>query len=162
MKKTVIFGGIGRKTTEDRIERFNDMWSFDGSGWTAMKSVTNAPPARYGAQTAIDPRTNKVLVFGGLRLDINGATQAQVYANDLYSWDGTTWAKVDTSSTPPPRENGALAYDPSTNQMVLFAGFSGFYLSDVWQLDAQNKWMLRAEPANLPVVIPPRRRGTGH
>ena len=46
--------------------------------------------------------------------------------------------------------------------MVLFAGFSGFYLSDVWQLDAQNKWMLRAEPANLPVVIPPRRRGTGH
>jgi hypothetical protein len=163
LKKTVIFGGIGRRTSDDRIERFNDMWSFDGSGWTQLKNVTNAPAARYGAQTAIDPRTNKVLLFGGLVLQVNGATQDQKYSNDFWSWDGSTWTQVNpTGATPPARENGALAYDPSSGQIVLFAGYSGFYLSDLWTLDAKNTWTVQAESTNPPAVIPPRRRGTGH
>jgi hypothetical protein len=159
LKKTVIFGGIGRKSSEDRIVRFNDMWSFDGTGWTQLKSVATLPDARYGAQVAIDPRSGKVLLFGGLVLQNLGATQNQFYANDLWSWDGTTWTKLTTNGTPPARENGALAYDPSTNQMALFAGYSGFYLSDLWMLDSQMNWTLKAEQANPPAVIPPRRRG---
>jgi len=165
LKKTVIFGGIGRKTSEGRIERFNDMWSFNGSGWTQIKNVANLPTPRYGAQVAVDPRTNKVLLFGGLVLRMNGATQDQVYSNDLWSWDGTTWTQAQLAAngtTPPPRENGALAFDPSTNQMTLFAGYSGFYLSDLWQLDTKNTWTVMAESAETPVVIPPRRRGAGH
>jgi hypothetical protein len=159
LKKTLLFGGIGRKSSEDRIERFSDMWSFDGNGWTLIKNVATVPGQRYGSQVAVDPRTGKVLLFGGLVLDVLGATQNQVYKNDFWSWDGTTWTKLDANAAPPPRENGALAYDPSTNQMVLFAGFSGYYLSDLWMLDAQNAWHLQAESANPPVVIPPRRRG---
>jgi hypothetical protein len=159
LKKTVLFGGIGRKSSVDRIERFNDMWSFDGSGWTQIKNVATVPDQRYGAQVAVDPRSGKVLLFGGLVLQNLGATQNQFYANDFWSWDGTTWTKVSTNGTPPPRENGALAYDPSTNRMVLFAGYSGFYLSDLWMLDSQMNWNLKAEQANPPVVIPPRRRG---
>lgn len=161
LKKTVVYGGIGRKTIDDRIERWDDMWSFDGTGWTQMKNVTNRPPARYGAQAAVDPRTGKTLLFGGLVLQVNGATQQQVYEDDLWSWNGTTWTQITpTGATPPPRENGAFAYDPSTNQMMLFAGFSGFYLSDLWQLDATNKWSVMAESTTPPVVIGPRRRGT--
>lgn len=163
LKKTVIFGGIGRKNSEDRIERFNDMWSFDGNGWTQMKNVQNPPPARYGAQVAIDPRSGQVLLFGGLVLQVSGATQNQVYSNDLWSWNGSSWTQVAQNGTvPPPRENGALAYDPSTNQMILFAGFSGFYLSDLWMLDAKNTWNVQAESAIPPSVVPPRRRGAGH
>ena len=163
LKKTVIFGGIGRKSAEDRIERFNDMWTFDGTGWTQLKNVSTLPPARYGAQAAVDLRTGKTLLFGGLVLKVNGATQDQVYSNDLWSWDGSTWTQLQTpGAIPPPRENGAIAYDPSTNQMTLFAGYSGFYLSDVWTLDAKNTWNVMAESANPPVVIPPHRRGAGH
>jgi hypothetical protein len=158
LKKTVIFGGVGRKTTEDRIERPNDMWSFDGTAWTQIKNVATLPSARYGAQTAVDPRTGKVLLFGGLTLEVLGATQNQFYANDLWQWDGTTWTKVSTNGTPPPRENGGIAYDPSIGQMVLFAGYSGFYLSDLWMLDTKNNWTVKAEAVNPPVVIPPRRR----
>ena len=162
-KKTMIFGGIGRKTSEDRIQRFDDMWSFDGTSWTQLKNVATLPTARYGAQVAVDPRSGKTLLFGGLVLEVNGATQSQVYSDDLWSWDGTTWTKLTpTGTNPPPRENGALAYDPSTNQMTLFAGYSGFYLSDLWTLDAKNTWNVMAESVNGPVVVPPRRRGTGH
>ena len=135
------------------------MWSFDGNGWTQIKNVSTLPSERYGAQVTVDPRTGKVLLFGGLVLENLGATQNQFYANDLWSWDGKTWTKVTTNGTPPPRENGAIAYDPSTNQIALFAGYSGFYLSDLWMLDNQMNWKLAAEQANPPVVIPPRRRG---
>jgi hypothetical protein len=159
LKKTVLFGGIGRKTSQDRITRFKDMWAFDGSGWTEIKNVATLPAERYGSQVSVDPRSGKVLLFGGLVLENLGATQNQFYANDLWSWDGTTWTKVNANGTPPPRENGAIAYDPSTNQMVLFAGYSGFYLSDLWMLDSQMNWNLKAEQANPPTVIPPRRHG---
>ena len=46
--------------------------------------------------------------------------------------------------------------------MLLFAGYSGFYLSDLWMLDTKNTWTVIAESANPPVVVPPRRRGSGH
>ena len=163
LKKTVIFGGVGRQSSQDNVVRFNDMWSFDGSGWTEIKNVATLPGERYAAQTAVDPRSGKVLLFGGLVLQVNGATQSQFYSDDLWSWDGSTWTKVAPSGTnPPPRENGGLAYDPSTNQMILFAGYSGFYLSDLWIYGANNAWNVKAEAVNPPVVIPPRRRGAGH
>src|SRR5207249_2125423 len=111
--------------------RFNDMWSFDGTGWTQIKNVATVPTPRYGAQTAVDPRTGKVLLFGGLVLEVLGATQSQVYGGDLWSWDGTTWTKLAQNGNPPPRENGGLTYDPASNQMLLFAGYSGFYFSDL-------------------------------
>jgi hypothetical protein len=163
LNKTVLFGGIGRKNSDSRVDRFNDMWTFDGTGWSQIKNVPSAPAPRYGMQTAIDPRSGKVLLFGGLVLQVNGATQEQIYSNDLWSWDGTTWTKVTPNgATPPPRENGALAYDPSSGQMVLFAGYAGYYLSDLWLYDAQNTWNVQAESTNPPVVINPRRRGAGH
>ena len=36
--------------------------------------------------------------IGGLVLEVNGATQSQVYSDDLWSWDGTTWTKLTPSS----------------------------------------------------------------
>jgi len=164
LKKTVIFGGIGRRTSDGRIERFNDMWSFDGNGWTEMKNVANPPSARYGSQVAIDPRSGQVLLFGGLVLQVSGATQNQVYSNDLWSWNGSSWSQLTaTGAVPPARENGALAFDPSSNRMILFAGFSGYYLSDLWSLDDKTTWTLQAESAAPPApVVPPRRRGAGH
>jgi len=163
LNKTVMFGGIGRKNSDSRIERFNDMWSFDGTGWTQIKNVANVPAPRYGMETALDPRTGKVLLFGGLVLQVNGATQSQVYSNDFWSWDGTTWTKIDASGRiPPPRENGGLAYDPSTGQMALFAGYSGFYLSDVWTYDnTSNAWTVQAESTTAPAPVAPRRHSTG-
>lgn len=156
MKKTVIYGGIGQRSTNDRIERFSDMWSFDGSGWTEMKSVTTTPGQRYGAQVAVDPQSNTVWLFGGLKLVVDGLKQSQVYSNDLWQWDGTKWTQVSASAAPPERENGGLAFDPISNELVLFAGYAGYYRSDVWGLRS-GQWFLR--PEALPQ---PRRRGVKH
>jgi hypothetical protein len=156
MKKTVIYGGIGQRSTNDRIERFSDMWSFDGTGWSEMKSVTVTPGQRYGAQVAVNPQSNTVWLFGGLKFVIDGAKQSQVYANDLWMWDGSKWTQVNASAAPPERENGGLAFDPLSNDLALFGGYAGFYRSDLWVL-RNGQWVLKAE-----ALPQPRKRGVRH
>ncbi len=165
MKKTVVYGGIGRASSLDRLERYSDMWSFDGSGWTQMKSVTATPGQRYGAQVTVDPTSGTVLLFGGMRLDINGQTSTQVYANDMWKWDGNaqSWTQIQPQTVPTGRENGGMTYDPTQNQFVLFGGYNGLFLSDLWTYDpAKNNWTQYVETigsGNVPT--PPRRRATG-
>jgi hypothetical protein len=139
LKKTVIFGGVGRVSSQDRITRYNDMWSFDGSGWTELKPSSGTPGARYGSQVVVDPRNNRTLLFGGLRLDTAPPTPpatdpvpVQVYADDTWQWDGSAWTRLNTTGVPPARENGAMAYDPTRDEIVLFGGYAGYFLSDIW------------------------------
>lgn len=154
-RKTFVFGGIGQKERDGRFERFNDMWSFDGTGWTQVNQGSTVPAPRYGAQAEWDPRTNTLLLFGGLRLDTSGTTQVQVYANDTWQWDGTKWTELRPANVPPARENGSLAFDPVSGQMVLYGGWSGYFHGDLWVWTGTD-WQLRPEP--LPSVTPPSRR----
>lgn len=138
LKQTVIYGGIGRVSSNDRITRYDDMWTFDGSGWTQLKPASGTPGMRYGAQIVVDPN-NHLLLFGGIRDDpytpippATTPTEVQVYANDMWQWDGTAWTKLQPTSVPPARENGGMAFDPTTNQLVLFGGYGGYFMSDVW------------------------------
>jgi N-acetylneuraminic acid mutarotase len=153
MKKTVMYGGVGRLSSEDRITRYSDMWTFDGSGWTELKPAGATPGTRYGALSAVDPRTGKLMLFGGLRLDLEGTVQKQVFVNDQWEWDGSkqTWTKITTATVPPARENGGIAYDPLRDEMVMFGGYAGYYLSDVWAFK-NGDWSPRA-----PIVTPRRR-----
>lgn len=166
MQKVVLYGGIGRASTLDRIERYGDMWSYDGSNWTEMKTITTAPPPRYGAQWSVDPKTNDVLLIGGLRLDVVGQLSTQVYANDMWQWDGNAqkWTQLQPAHLPTARENGRMVWDPSQNVFVLFGGFNGLYLSDLWTCDpAKNDWTQAIESINdIQIPTPPRRRGVGH
>ena len=144
LKRTVLYGGLGRLTSQDVLTRFGDMWSFDGSGWTEIKPAGGTPGSRYGAQVAVDPRTSKVELFGGIRVDLNGLISTQVYADDTWEFDGSVWKKVATDGMPQARENGRMDFDYSRNEMVLFGGYAGHYFSDVWTLN-QGVWRLRNE-----------------
>jgi hypothetical protein len=150
LNRTVLFGGVGRAKTQDRVTRFNDMWQFDGTNWSEIKPA-HVPPPRYGAQVAVDPRTNNTLLFGGLRVDtvtVPGTgnnppttTEVQVYADDFWQWDGKDWTQVTFGRTPYARENGGMAWDPSTQKMVIFGGYAGQqFLSDLWLLQSDNTW----------------------
>jgi hypothetical protein len=159
LKKTVIYGGIGRLTSTDRITRYSDMWTFDGNGWTQLNPAGGTPGMRYGAQTTIDPRSNHVLLFGGLRVDSNPPIPpsttpdlVQVYADDQWEWDGSVWSQIHPENVPPARENGRIAFDPTRNEMVMFAGYAGHFLSDLWSYNP-TKWQVKIlDP------IGPRRR----
>ncbi|HEX7154195.1 MAG TPA: kelch repeat-containing protein [Thermoanaerobaculia bacterium] len=156
-KKVMFYGGIGRPDPEDRITRYDDMWSFNGTGWTKM-NVTPTPGARYGAQLAVDPRTNTAVLMGGLLLTTQtDGKQVQIYADDTWTWNGSSWTK---STTPSPaglgRENAQFFFDPAADELVLYAGWKGYFISDTWKF-ASGTWSLEKEPYRRGVNLPRRR-----
>ncbi len=142
-KKTIVYGGVGRPSSVDRVTRYDDMWSFDGNGWTDMM-ITATHGMRYAAQTTVDPRSNHVLLLGGIKVltDPTTQVQTQVYANDMWDWDGTAWKQLAPANLPTNRENGGLTFDPSRGEMLLFAGYAGFFHDDIWTF-AQGTWTVR-------------------
>ena len=162
LKKTVIYGGVGRITTTDRITYYDDMWSFDGTGWTLLTPASGTPGRRYGPEAAVDPRTNTLVLFGGIHVatvpptpPITVPLDVATYVNDTWSWDGTAWTKLTTDGTPPPHENGGFAFDPTLNTMVMYGGYAGQYFSDMWTFSGTT-WRVRADSDGS------RRRTAGH
>jgi hypothetical protein len=162
--KIILYGGIGRGSVNERVTRYSDMWSFSGTGWTKL-NVAETPGGRFGPQVAVNPVSGKLLLFGGLRVEVRaddpkGEAIRQFFANDTWEWDGTAsrWTRIVTDpATPEPevRENGSLAWDPIASQLVMFGGYAdGFYRSDVWEWTGQD-WIPRLEHAD-------RRRGAAH
>jgi hypothetical protein len=150
-KKTILYSGAGSKSFEEHAKRFTDMWSFDGTNWTRM-TETAAPGIRFAPQIAIDPSTNKLLMFGGLRATLDEDDRVtQFYDNDLWIWDGasSTWTEVQTEGvTPLARQNAGFEYDIASGKFVLFGGFSGnMYLSDRWTWDGQTWTPIPDEPS---------------
>ena len=85
-QRTIVFGGIGRPTTDDAVTRYGDMWSFDGTKWTELKPAT-LPSIRYGSATGFNPETNTVVMFGG-------KSATEVYLNEHWEWDGQNWKQL--------------------------------------------------------------------
>jgi Galactose oxidase, central domain len=157
-KKTIIYGGVGRENIDEKVKRFNDMWAFNGTGWTKLNPSSN-PGERLGPQYAVDPNTGKLLLFGGLKSEVTNEDKdirIQYYDNETWEWNGAanTWTKLSPATSPTPRENGRLVYDPVAGKLMLFGGFGGFFFGDVWYWTGSN-WEVR------PDVGSDRRRSSG-
>ncbi len=111
----VLFGGEGNG-------KLGDTWTWDGTTWTQQAPATS-PPAREDASMAYDAATGNVVLFGGA-----GGSTLQALA-DTWTWDGTTWTKQHPATSPPARQNAAMAYDAATGTVVLFGGAG---LDDTW------------------------------
>lgn len=134
--RITLYGGIGRPNPEDAIERYADMWTFDGTRWTELENVTT-PPARYGAMIEVDPRTNHAVLFGG-------KDQRENYINEQWEWDGTRWQQVNPENRPEPRMNGMMAWDPTLNTLTMFGGYAGGYFSEIWSY-SDGRWTIRPD-----------------
>jgi len=155
-KKTIIYAGLGRGSIDERITRYSDMYAFDGTSWSKL-NVATTPGERFGPQIAVDARTGKLVLFGGLRSELTTSTntRTQFFDNDTWSWDGaaSTWTRLTPARSPHARENGMMAYDPIRKEIVLFGGYAAFYFSDTWAFDGAN-WSPRLD-------APGRRRAAG-
>lgn len=141
-QRTLLFGGIGRPTSDDAVTRYGDMWAFEGTKWVELKP-SKIPAARYGPAVGYDPATNSVVMFGGK--DAN-----EIYINEQWEWNGTLWAQTSPASLPSPRMNGSLAVDPSSGKLTMFGGWSGYYHQEIWTWSA-GKWEV------VPIVTDRRR-----
>lgn len=124
----ILFGG-----SDDTDAALAETWAFDASNdtWTQL-APTNSPPVRtYSQMVYTGTGTNtEIYLFGG-----NDGT---THYNDVWRYDGSNWAQVSTSGTPPvARTHHAIAYDSNNDTILLFGGrdATGALLADTWQLD---------------------------
>src|SRR5947209_9769531 len=124
----VIFGG------DNSVGVLNDTWIFDGIRWNRLQPP-QSPPARTSGSLVYNPQSKTLILFGG---DTHTAPNGLL--NDTWSFDGTTWTQLQPQHQPPPRYDGAMAYDPINHEIVLFGGFVdqvGF-VNDTWTFDGTD------------------------
>lgn len=145
-----IFGGNNCFST-----RFNDVWvlsNANGLGgtpvWTQLAPSGTPPPATNFQSAVYDQGSNRMILYG---INPTNGTQDtptnQVWvltsANGL---GGTpTWIQLSPPSPGPVKTDQATVYDPSSNTMIVFGGFtpgasSGTYVftNDTWVLANAN------------------------
>jgi hypothetical protein len=123
--RMIVFGGAASTVLQD-------LWSLQMVGlvWTKLNPSGQLPPARGGHLMIHDPVRDRMLVFGGID-DVNDLF-SDVWALNLAS---PSWTKINPQGQDPPaREWTAGVYDPVGDRVVLFGGFDGIPLGDVWAL----------------------------
>jgi hypothetical protein len=121
-KQVVVFGG------EDGGASFlNDTWTWDGITWT-QQFPASSPSVRTNLAMAYDANIGEVVLFGGYSA-IGGEA-----LNDTWTWNGTTWSRIQTSYTPAGRYGASMDYDPNFRGLVLFGGYftGGPWTNQTW------------------------------
>lgn len=115
-------------------------WELGPSGWE--KRATTGPSVRIGTALAYDPTARKVLLFGGRLAD-------DTVLADTWSWNGTAWTQIPTTSQPSGRFGVSMMFD---GQHVTLIGGNGGPMGnpmgprhDAWWWDGAN-WNMAAEP----------------
>ena len=101
--------------------------------------------ARVGMSLAYDAARGVTVAFGGLGPN---ATYG-----DTWTWDQTTWTKLDPPASPPGRYDAGMTYDSVRKRVVLFGGFNNANLpvNDTWEWDGVT-WT-EMHPTTVPAAI---------
>jgi hypothetical protein len=144
-QRVVLFGG----STTLFASNYADTWEWDGTNWTQSSLVPAAnrwnPSNRDGHSMAYDPRSERVLLFGG--------TTAAGPQQDAWSWDGSEWTRhlVQSGAIPSTRAGAQLVFDTVSNRMLLYGGGTdSSFNNDMWELSPPV--FARAEPYGTPCI----------
>ena len=108
----VVFGG---RLATGQLSA--DTWVWDGSTWAKAALFGASPPARQSASIGFDTALNppQLILFGGRAGD-------GTLLDDTWSWNGSSWNQIATTTSPGGREGAAMTADAS-GQLVLFGGY---------------------------------------
>ncbi|MEO8703687.1 MAG: kelch repeat-containing protein [Kofleriaceae bacterium] len=96
----VMFGGF--TTSANTHELTNELWSWDGSSWSVLGSLTTPPSPRARSAIAFVPGRG-IVVFGG------GVGEPPAPTNELWEWNGTWTRRL--ASGPPVLSDAAMVSD---------------------------------------------------
>lgn len=149
-RTVLLWGGLGENP--DGTEKFlQDTWEWNGSEWKQI--ATDGPPPAYGSEIAYDHAARRLLFFGGNDHSNN------VY-NHTWRWTKDGWVKIETSGGPAPRGGAQLHFNPRTQRVHLYGGFSpgeggrGLKVHlDEWSWNG-TAWEEIKDPTQPPLVFP--------
>jgi hypothetical protein len=86
---------------------------------------------------AYDPATSQLILFGGRYTEFG----------DTWTWNGAMWTQLSPSTSPTARDSAVLAFDASTNALVLFGGDDGTTVrNDTWMWNGTTWTQLDDSP----------------
>lgn len=123
----------------------NDTWVLTGANgfgtpaWTQLNPAGKPPSPRDATSAVYDVTTNRMIVFGGRNACAPYLNDVHVLSNADGLGGMPTWTKLGVNGTlPSGRSLHTAVYDPNTNRMIVFGGYGGSPLSDVWVLTDAN------------------------
>jgi hypothetical protein len=128
--RIVLFGGTAS------TQQLGDTWTYDAfsNSWK-MASPPASPEPRYYHAMVDDPRSGRVMLFGGWVSFFNDETWSYDPARD-------NWTRLLASPSPSARQLHAMVYSAAARRVVMFGGWSGtFFNGETWQHDgALGTW----------------------
>lgn len=139
LDRVVLFGGA------DHERVLGDTWELDGDTW--HRTAVTGPAPRTFPSVAYHARRGTVLLFGGNRVLFGPTPRSEsTLLGDLWEWDGSEWTlrAVAGPTSPAPRAEAAMAYDPVRDRLVLFGGYTvgpdgrSRRFGDTWEWDGRD------------------------
>jgi len=144
--RMVIFGGY-------HSGALGDVWALSLAGspeWAPITPAGTPPSPKFFTAAIYDPVRDRVVIFGGYdnAYHLNG----DVWALSLGG--SPEWTQLNPGGDPPsPRIGQAGIYDPVRDRMVVFGGWDGSYLNDVWALSlgSSPEWTQLSPSLDSPI-----------
>ena len=119
----------------------DQVWSYSymEDDWTEYETAPK-PRGRYWFNLDYDCNRGEMILFGG-----SSGGDKQLSDTWLYDRSQNSWREIKTQPTPSVRANSAMAYDASTDTVVLFGGshFGEGTYDDTWILDVESEMWLQ-------------------
>ncbi|MBL8724703.1 MAG: hypothetical protein JNK49_11690 [Planctomycetes bacterium] len=141
--EVLVFGGW---SDANGITMRNDTWAWDGLDWHERQSPST-PSARSSPGLAFDRNRGRAVLFGGTG---PSTSYPGIPLGDTWEWDGVAWLARTPVHAPAPRLPGAMAYDETRGEVVLFGGGIAYgpHYNDTWVWNGTD-WVQRVT-ANAP------------
>ena len=127
-----------------QIARGQETWS--------LQSPATKPLNRFDFGLVYDSDQQKTIMFGGEAW--NFVVGNPFVYGDTWMWSSGNWTRLSPATSPEPRYNFAMAYDPAQKQILLYGGIdlSGELFTNTWAWNG-NTW------TQLATTGPPGRQG---
>jgi hypothetical protein len=138
--------GVAYLPTDDTVVAYHwdspqsRMSIFDGNIWKERPTGLNDLP-ELGV-VIYDEQLGKLVIFGEHPNPPDGYTGS---TPATWTWDGTTWSRINTESGPRCVSQSSIVYDSARQRLVLFGGFrevvfhsSEVLTNDLWEFDGRR------------------------
>lgn len=118
------------------LSSFDARASVAGPAGTWTIENLPGPGAKGEHMAAYDPVGDRMVMFGNLTPSSGTTGNDETW---ILNFEPTPeWTLLNTATKPAGRSTGLMVYDSQHHRMLLFGGYSGDYLNDVWQLDLES------------------------
>ena len=137
-------------------------WDPATGAWASLRTEGAVPPGRSGAAWVHDTVNQRVILFSGEK---GGGESAEDCDCDDETWalelaeDPPRWVRLETARAPEPRRNGAFAYDPVGQRMLIWSGATDGFSSPAG-IEALELTRGHEDWHAIPVAGGPRERGS--